>query len=199
MSLKIVTEIYCSILTELSDKFDMHLTKLLISEYKARLEQFSDNKTRADTLYKEIMRKFHAKGYTNVSAEHCSRRMAYLANEFKRRYDMVTRLTGSGGEPIRWDYYDMMGQLLEKSVTIEPQGLLNFGSSNSHSVRAYQEPAKRNARKRPLSSTAMPQPSNQCSLAEYRMLKLDLGRRMVSSAEKLASTIAPNVNDSDED
>ena len=75
--------------SEHGDKFDYCKTLMLIDEYRKRKERFNDNKTRADTLYKEIEGAFHEKGYKTISDQDCSRRMAYLSQDFRRRYDMV--------------------------------------------------------------------------------------------------------------
>lgn len=187
--------------SELDDKFDYCKTLMLIDEYRKRQERFSDDVTRADSLYKEIEQVFHAEGYTGITAVYCSRRMAYLSTEFRRRYDMVTRLTGSGSAARNWKYYNVMSRLQERSVVLEPQRLVAFGSSTMNSVRVQQNvvPEKRSSRKRPTPTQKKSNSSAALSLNEFRQQKLQLGFHMVASAEKLASLTEPNNNTYDED
>lgn len=135
LSLKNLTFSSLSIPDDKKKFGDDKLSFLLISEYHKRKILFDDDKHRASSLlYSEIMKVFHSKGYTKITALDLSNRMDYLANEFKKRYDML-KLTGTGNEARNWTFFYVMGQIWEGSVVLEPQKLLSFGSTKMIQLR----------------------------------------------------------------
>ncbi len=101
----------------------------LIRAYIKLKPKFDDDKTRASLVYGEMLQIMHQAGYTHLKVDDLSTRMGGLANDFKQRYDALLNRTGSRTSPTNWPHYDLLSQLYENSVVIEPQKIRSFGSS----------------------------------------------------------------------
>lgn len=123
------------VLAENADNWDEGLTMMRIQEYDKKKVFFDDDVHKASGLYRDIKNEFHAQGHTHLTSDHCAERMAWLAVEFNRRYDMTFNCTGIGSEVTNWVYYDAMGQLKQKNASTMPKKLMAFGTSYTTRVR----------------------------------------------------------------
>lgn len=130
----VIITVYMSFPDDFSD-WDVAPDLLLIQEYKVRKPRFDDAQTKASTLYAEIAIVMKGKGYKQFNAEKCCNRMGDLANTFREKYDQVRFQTGVGKDPTDWTYYDEFSKLFEGSASLEPQRLVNMGSSYSVTTR----------------------------------------------------------------
>ncbi|KAK3924024.1 Mucin-19 [Frankliniella fusca] len=126
----------------------------LIQAYIKLKPKFDDDKTRSSLVYSEMLEIMHKEGYTHLKVDDLSTRMGGLAKDFKFRYDSLLNRTGSGTSPTNWPHFDLLSQLYENSVIIEPQKIRSFGSSFanfSRDVRPF-APKKSDSPSKPTTS-----------------------------------------------
>lgn len=148
----------------------------LIEEYKKRKPRFDDAQTKASTLYGEIAVALKDLGYEQFNAERCCNRMGDLAEKFKDRYDKVRFQTGVGKEPTDWAYYDEFAKMFEGTAILEPQKLLNMGSSFSATTRT---PASTNRHGR------KDQPKKTVSPVSQKERKVQIGEGILQQLTRM--------------
>lgn len=100
--------------------WDSNSTKLLIVEYKNRLEQFRDPKIKKRQLWLEIAGIFKAKHYYVTESV-----LDAKFRNLKHHYKFIKDNKGKSGRGrISWDFFEQMDDLLQNDRSVNPGPIL---------------------------------------------------------------------------
>ncbi|CAG9772853.1 unnamed protein product [Ceutorhynchus assimilis] len=149
-------------------------TKLLISEYKKRLEQFRNPKIKKKSLWEAIAQIFRKIGY-NITVQELDCKMRNIKHHYKTIKDNNKNKTGRGR--IVWEYYDIVDELFLDDKTINHGKILN-----SMEFRTNAE------------VTSSTKATAARGLYRTRVEYLETEKRRVTAIENLVKEISENNN-----
>lgn len=162
--------------------WDIAKTKLLLSLYKEKKEEFDSSRNRHAALFEEISNQMALFDLPDrhPDGKQCMDHFDALKQKFRTEYDLTR---GTGNAPSTWIHFDQMMDIYEGCVTLEPPRSLSVGTTTEHLLKG--KPLETGA----IPKTVVAQPKSsknqkpkKMTKATWQQVKLD---QSASIAEEL--------------